>query len=122
MPTEPGQPPRPLPCPPPSPPASRTPDAREKLQLIDDIFAALAHATRRHVLLAVRFRGGTMSAGDIAARFSCTWPTVTRHLRILVKAGLLSIEKKGRNRIYHLRNDRMSLAREWLDWFETNDR
>ena len=63
-----------------------------------------------------------MSAGDIAARFSCTWPTVPRHLRILVKAGLLSIEKKGRNRIYHLRNDRMSLAREWLDWFETNDR
>ena len=57
--------------------------------------AAIAHPARRQILLTVHLRGA-MAAGDIAGRFAHTWPTTTRHLRVLVK--------------------------EWLAWFDRNAR
>jgi DNA-binding transcriptional ArsR family regulator len=82
------------------------------------VFGALAHPARRHILLVVNFRDGAMTAGQIAARFSCSWPTTSRHLRVLERAGLLSHEKEGRTRIYRINNYKLSRAREWLGWFE----
>jgi predicted DNA-binding protein (MmcQ/YjbR family) len=62
-----------------------------------------------------------MTAGEIAERFSCRWPTTTRHLRELESAGLVSVEKRGRERVYHLKAGRLrSVAGEWLDWFEAS--
>jgi DNA-binding transcriptional ArsR family regulator len=91
----------------------------KELAAVDAVFEALSHASRRHILLVLRFRGGEMSAGDIAARFSCSWPTTTRHLKVLEEAGLVRVEKRGRERIYkldtpHLR--RVTLG--WLKWFK----
>ena len=97
-------------------------DAQKRLEDLDTVFSALAHASRRHILLVVLFRGGVMSAGEIAGRFQCSWPTVTRHLRVLEKAGLLTHEKQGRNRSYRLDIERLGLVREWLEWFEPEDR
>ena len=96
--------------------SNRAPD---ELAAVDAVFEALSHRSRRHILLVLRFRGGEMSAGDIAARFSCSWPTTTRHLKVLEEAGLLRVEKRGRERIYkleaqHLR--RVTLG--WLKWFK----
>jgi len=54
--------------------------AQQQLKELDAALTALAHESRRHILLVVWFRGGAMSAGEIAARFSCTWPTTSRHL------------------------------------------
>jgi DNA-binding transcriptional ArsR family regulator len=69
-------------------------------------------------LLTLKFRGGELTAGDIADRFACSWPTTTRHLRVLVDAGLVSVEKRGRERIYRLDTERlMSVAGGWLEWF-----
>ena len=68
--------------------------------------------------MVVHFRGGEMTAGEIARRFECAWPTTTRHLRVLVDAGLLSIEKQGRTRIYRIDRSRLEVATEWLEWFE----
>jgi DNA-binding transcriptional ArsR family regulator len=83
------------------------------------VFGALAHEQRRHVLLTLKFRGGEMSAGAIADRFHCSWPTTTRHLRVLEAAGLVSVEKRGRARIYRLETARLlGVAGEWLEWFE----
>lgn len=60
-----------------------------------------------------------MSAGAIAARFSCSWPTTTRHLRVLVDAGLVSVERRGRERVYQLETQRLlSVAGGWLAWFQ----
>jgi len=78
------------------------------------IFAALAHPTRREVLLVINFRGGAMTAGEIAARFSCRWPTVTRHLHVLESSGLLSVTKRGRTRTYRL--NRRSLVGALDGW------
>jgi DNA-binding transcriptional ArsR family regulator len=82
------------------------------------VFAALAHPARRQILLTIHFRGGEMSAGDIAGRFGHAWPTTTRHLRVLQAAGLLTQEKRGRTRMYRLERAQLEIATEWLSWFE----
>ena len=82
------------------------------------IFAALAHPTRREVLLVINFRDGAMTAGEIAARFSCRWPTVTRHLCVLESSGLLSVTKRGRTRTYRLNRRILVGALDgWARWF-----
>ena len=82
------------------------------------IFSALAHPSRRHILLTLNFRDGHMSAGEIADRFGCSWPTTTRHLNILRESGLISVEKQGRERIYTLEREKLTeTVGEWLKWF-----
>jgi DNA-binding transcriptional ArsR family regulator len=93
-------------------------EREEGTRQTEAIFAALAHPLRREILLVLNFRGGSMSAGEIAGRFACRWPTTTRHLKVLQKAGLVRVEKRGRQRIYAL-NARLLRARmsEWMGWF-----
>jgi DNA-binding transcriptional ArsR family regulator len=84
----------------------------------ESVFGALAHASRRHILLVLRFRGGRMTAGEIADRFSCSWPTTTRHLRVLEAAGLVRVRRRGRERVYRLDVRRLRrVAGGWLKWF-----
>ena len=63
-----------------------------------------------------------MTAGEIAFRFSCTWPTTSRHLRKLESAGLVEVEREGRDRIYRLNAQRLRVATEWLGWFAADNR
>jgi DNA-binding transcriptional ArsR family regulator len=91
-------------------------DARARLEALEAVFAALAHASRRQILMTVHFRDG-MSAGDIAKRFHYAWPTISRHLRILESAGLLIEERQGRNRLYRVDHEKLALVLEWLSWF-----
>lgn len=92
--------------------------AERELAELEATFAALAHASRRHILLVLRFRGGEMTAGEIAQRFGCSWPTTSRHLRILEDAGLVQVEKRGRERVYRLDVERLlRVASGWLNAF-----
>jgi len=84
---------------------------------LDQIVAALGHPARRQILLTIHFRGGSVTAGAIAARFAHTWPTTTRHLRVLEEAGLLRQEKRGRERHYTVAKERLALVSDWLNWF-----
>jgi DNA-binding transcriptional ArsR family regulator len=60
-----------------------------------------------------------MTAGDIAERFGCTWPTTSRHLKVLRDAGLVSVVKRGRERVYVLERGRLrSVVGDWLGWFD----
>jgi len=97
-------------------------DARRRLAEIDEVMAALAHESRRQILLVVHFRGGEMTAGDIARRFECAWPTISRHLRVLEDAGLLVQEKRGRTRNYRIDNDKLNVVAEWLEWFNGDEK
>jgi len=64
-----------------------------------------------------------MSAGEIAERFSCRWPTTTRHLGVLLKARLVRLEKRGRQRIYQLNKELLQeQLGEWLSWFARKPR
>ncbi len=60
-----------------------------------------------------------MTAGEIAQRFSCRWPTTTRHLRVLERAGLVLVKKDGRSRIYSVNAKLLdSVVGGWLRWFK----
>ena len=98
------------------------PDPKSRLEALDAVVAALAHPARRQILLTVHLREGSMTAGQIAGRFACAWPTTTRHLGILETAGLLRAEKIGRTRVYRLRRERLTLVKEWLSWFDAKRR
>ena len=76
-------------------------------------------SVRRHILV-VRFRGGAMTAGEIASRFQCTWPTVSRHLRVLEHAGLPAGKTGPHPRL--LDTDRLEVIHEWLEWLEHGEK
>ena len=90
-------------------------DGLAELDELERVFAALAHASRRHILGVLKARGGRVKAGDIARRFACSWPTTTRHLRLLEDAGLVRVEQAGRERWYVLEAKRLRrVAGGWL--------
>jgi DNA-binding transcriptional ArsR family regulator len=60
-----------------------------------------------------------MTAGEIDERFQHTWPTTSRHLRVLERAGLLVHDKQGRTRTYRVNSEKLGVVREWLEWFES---
>jgi DNA-binding transcriptional ArsR family regulator len=101
----------------------KPPRGLQKLDDLERVFKALAHPTRRHILVVLNARGGRMTAGEIVNRFSCTWPTTTRHLRILETAGLVTVDQKGREWIYTLNVSRLrQVAGGWLRWFKTESK
>jgi DNA-binding transcriptional ArsR family regulator len=70
------------------------------------VFKALADPTRRQILQDLR--AGELAAGDIAARFTISGPSISRHLAILKAAGLVT-ERRDANRIlYSLVEDRLA--------------
>ena len=55
-------------------------------------------------------------------RFSCSWPTTSRHLRVLEKAGLVRVDKQGREWVYVLETDRIRrVVGGWIRWFEPSN-
>jgi ArsR family transcriptional regulator, arsenate/arsenite/antimonite-responsive transcriptional repressor len=68
--------------------------------MLDKTLRALGDPTRREILRALR--GGDLTAGDIAGRFPMTAASVSHHLSVLREAGLVSVERDGRNLIYSL--------------------
>ncbi|HZB55774.1 MAG TPA: metalloregulator ArsR/SmtB family transcription factor [Reyranella sp.] len=98
-------------------------DPAAAVRLTEQVFAALAHPSRRQILLTLQFRGGEMTAGEIAERFGCTWPTTSRHLKVLREAGLVTKVRKGREQVYSLQQDFLrSVLCEWLGWFSKKAR
>jgi DNA-binding transcriptional ArsR family regulator len=97
------------------PARSRARSAKRELEDLEAVFQGLAHASRRHVLLVLKHHGGQMTAGEIARRFECSWPTTTRHLQKLEQAGLVEVEKQGRERVYRLGESRLrGVVSAWL--------
>jgi len=75
---------------------------------VADVFKALADPTRRQILQDLR--GGELTAGEIAGRFTISGPSVSRHLGVLRGAGLVA-ERREANRIYYrLVTDRLALC------------
>jgi DNA-binding transcriptional ArsR family regulator len=72
------------------------------------VFKALADPTRRQVLQDLR--DGELTAGEIAARFTISGPSISRHLGLLKTAGLVR-ERREANRIYYsLVEERLALC------------
>ena len=72
--------------------------------------AAIADPTRRKVLELVRDR--ELAAGEIAAQFEISRPAVSRHLRVLRGAGLVTERRDGRLRLYRADPAPLALERQ----------
>ena len=77
------------------------------------IFAALADPTRRAIL--ARLAEGDATVSELAQPFPISLPAVSRHLKVLERAGLISRSRSGQWRSSSLEVDRL---REVLDWVE----
>jgi DNA-binding transcriptional ArsR family regulator len=63
-------------------------------------YRALGDPTRREILRLLR--EGDLRAGDLATQFDISWPSVSRHLKVLESAGLVTSVRRGGNVIYSL--------------------
>jgi DNA-binding transcriptional ArsR family regulator len=100
---------------------SPRPRGLAELDDFDAVFGALANRSRRTILSVLQARGGEMTSGEIAARFDCSWPTTSQHLRVLHQAGLVTSELRGREHVYRLRPARLhTVAGAWLARFPTS--
>jgi len=81
-----------------------------------DAFQAIADPTRRAML--ARLRDGELTAGDIADGFELTQPALSKHLRVLREAGLVTVADRGRFRVYALVPEALREIVDWLDAFE----
>ena len=79
------------------------------------IFAAIADPTRRTVIRLLSERPRAVEA--LAARFEISRPAISRHLRVLGEAGLVSCSRRGRRNIYRLEPEPLEAVRQWLDGF-----
>lgn len=81
---------------------------------LNPIFTALADPTRRAIL--VRLAQGDANVGTLAEPFDISAPAISRHLKILEDAALISNERCGKHRICRLNRQTLDRAREWLDF------
>jgi DNA-binding transcriptional ArsR family regulator len=78
-------------------------------------FAALANPTRRAIL--ARLASGAVSVSELAEPFAMTQPAISRHLKVLERAGLISSGSDAQRRPRKLEARRLAEATEWLDGY-----
>jgi DNA-binding transcriptional ArsR family regulator len=79
---------------------------------LDGTFAALADGTRRAIL--ARLATGEATVTELARPFEISLPAVSRHLRVLEEAGLLSRRREGRRLHCRLETARLAQASAWI--------
>jgi DNA-binding transcriptional ArsR family regulator len=89
------------------------------------VFGALADPTRRAIL--ARLAEGDATVGELAAPFRVSQPAISRHLRVLEQAGLVSRSRRATARLSHLEAEPLREATAWLAryqafWNERHDR
>ncbi len=86
------------------------------IEEIESVFMALSHEARRHILMILSHLGGELPSGYLATRFHHSWPTTTRHLGVLEKAGLVEVRRRGRSSHYRINRERLSrVVGGWLE-------
>jgi len=83
------------------------------LQTLDATFAALADPTRRAIL--ARLASGDATVLELAEPFSMTQPAISKHLKVLERAGLVSRGRDAQRRPVRLDAKPLSEATEWLE-------
>jgi DNA-binding transcriptional ArsR family regulator len=89
------------------------------------VFGALADPTRRAIL--ARLTAGDATVTELAAPFSVSQPAISRHLKVLEQAGLISRRRRATARLSHLEAEPLREATAWLAryqefWDERYDR
>src|ERR1700712_1700704 len=80
---------------------------------LDTTFAALADPTRRAIL--ARLTLGEATVGELCAPFQISGPAISRHLKVLEQAALITRAREGQHRRCRLNPDAMAGAAEWIE-------
>jgi DNA-binding transcriptional ArsR family regulator len=78
----------------------------------DDVFAVIAEGTRRHILESLR--RGDKAVGELVVELQVSQPTVSKHLKVLREAGLVTMRAQGQKRFYSLETAPLDVVRAWL--------
>ena len=94
-------------------------------QQLDQVFAALADPTRRAIL--ARLAEGEATVNELVAPFDLSQPTISKHLKVLERAGLVSRGREAQFRPVRLNAAPLGRAAQWLGdyrrfWAESFDR
>ena len=92
---------------------------------LDATFAALADGTRRAIL--ARLARGEATVNELAEPFAMSLPAISKHLKVLERAGLISRGRNGQFRPCRLEADGLDVATEWIErnrqvWAERFDK
>jgi DNA-binding transcriptional ArsR family regulator len=79
---------------------------------LTEVFGALADPTRRAIL--ARLIESDASVAELAAPFRISQPAISRHLKVLERAGLISRRRRATARLSHLEAEPLREATEWL--------
>jgi DNA-binding transcriptional ArsR family regulator len=80
---------------------------------LDDVFAALADPTRRAIL--ARLASGETSVMELAQPFAMSQPAISKHLKVLERAGLVSRRREAQRRPCRLEGAPLAEASGWLE-------
>jgi DNA-binding transcriptional ArsR family regulator len=83
---------------------------------LDATFAALADPTRRAIL--ARLAGGEVSVMDLAQPFAMSQPAISKHLKVLEKAGLVSRGRDAQRRPVRVEEKPLAEATAWLENYQ----
>ena len=87
-----------------------------------DVFQAIADPTRREIIN--RLSDTTQNVNELADNFMMSRPAVSKHIRILKECGLVTVEKRGRERFCHAQLDKLGEVALWVHKYRRfwNDR
>lgn len=80
---------------------------------LDATFAALAHPARRAIL--TKLASGEASVAELARPFAMSQPAISKHLKVLERAGLIRRGRDAQRRPRRLEPKRLAQATEWLE-------
>ena len=83
----------------------------------EDVFRAIADPTRRAIL--DRLREGPAPVNELASHFEQSRPAISKHLRILREASLVSEERSGRERLYRIEPAPLRGVVKWMETYRS---
>ena len=82
---------------------------------LDSIFSALADPTRRAML--ARLATGEASVSELAVPFEMSQPAISKHIKVLERAGLIVKTRDGQRRPCRLQVDTLAAAEDWIEGY-----
>jgi len=82
-----------------------------------DVFNAIAEPRRRQII-EVLARRGAVAVSALVVTLGMPQPTVSKHLGVLRKVGLVSVTKQGQQRLYELEAKELKRVHDWTERFE----
>jgi DNA-binding transcriptional ArsR family regulator len=82
-----------------------------------DVFNAIAEPRRRQIIEFLA-RRGALPVGTLVVAVGLPQPAVSKHLGVLRKVGVVSVDRSGRQRVYRLNARQLKLVYDWAKMFE----